>query len=76
MLAGALLAAYGQVLHFDFVTYDDPDYVTANPQVQAGLTWPGVAWAFRTSFAGNWFPLTRAFAEKREPNFLQGWPRI
>jgi Flp pilus assembly protein TadD len=58
LLAGAVLAAYGQVLHFDFVTYDDPDYVTGNPHVQAGLTWPGVAWAFRSSFAGNWFPLT------------------
>jgi protein O-mannosyl-transferase len=58
VLAVAVLAVYGQVLHFDFVTYDDPDYVTANPQVQAGLTWAGVAWAFRSSFAGNWFPLT------------------
>ena len=58
LLAVAVLAVYGQVLHFDFVTYDDPDYVTANPHVQAGLTWAGVAWAFRSSFAGNWFPLT------------------
>ena len=58
LLAVAVLAIYGQVLHFDFVTYDDPDYVTANPHVQAGLTWAGFAWAFRTSFAGNWFPLT------------------
>jgi len=58
LLAVAILAAYGQVLHFEFVTYDDPDYVTANPHVQAGLTWAGVRWAFRSSFAGNWFPLT------------------
>ena len=29
-----------------------------NPHVQAGLTWAGIAWAFRSSFAGNWFPLT------------------
>ena len=58
LLAAAILIVYGQVLHFDFVTYDDPDYVTANPHVQAGLTWAGIAWAFRTSFAGNWFPLT------------------
>jgi Tfp pilus assembly protein PilF len=58
LLAVAVLAAYGQVLHFDFVSYDDPDYITANPHVQAGLTWAGVAWAFRSSFAGNWFPLT------------------
>ena len=58
LLAVAVLGAYGQVLHFDFVTYDDPDYVTANPHVQAGLTWAGTAWALRSSFAGNWFPLT------------------
>jgi Flp pilus assembly protein TadD len=58
LLAVAVLAAYAPVLHFDFVSYDDPDYVTANPHVQAGLTWAGVAWAFRSSFAGNWFPLT------------------
>ena len=46
------------MVHFDFVTYDDPDYVTANPHVQAGLTFAGAAWAFTTGFAGNWFPLT------------------
>ncbi|MEI9973677.1 MAG: tetratricopeptide repeat protein [Ignavibacteriota bacterium] len=57
-LMAAVLTTYSQVLHFDFVTYDDPDYVTANPHVQAGLTLPSVAGAFRTSFAGNWIPLT------------------
>ncbi len=58
LLAATVLIVYSQVLHFDFVTYDDPDYVTANPHVQAGLTWAGFVWAFHTSFAGNWFPLT------------------
>ena len=58
LLAAAVFAAYAPVMNFDFVTYDDPDYVTANPQVQAGLSWAGVAWAFRSGFAGNWFPLT------------------
>ena len=58
LLAAAVLLAYGQVIHFDFVTYDDPDYVTANPHVQAGLTLRGIAWAFGSGFAGNWFPLT------------------
>jgi protein O-mannosyl-transferase len=58
LLSLAVFAVYSPVLHSDFVTYDDPDYVTANPHVQAGLTWDGVAWAFRTGFAGNWFPLT------------------
>jgi protein O-mannosyl-transferase len=58
LLAAAIITVYSPVVHFDFVTYDDPDYVTANPHVQAGLTLRGVAWAFTNSFAGNWFPLT------------------
>ncbi len=58
LLAAAVFAAYSQMLHFDFVSYDDPDYVTGNPHVQAGLTLAGARWAFSSSFAGNWFPLT------------------
>jgi tetratricopeptide (TPR) repeat protein len=44
--------------HFDFINFDDPDYVTANARVQAGLTWEGVRWAFTTNHASNWHPLT------------------
>lgn len=42
----------------DFVTYDDPDYVTSQAMVQRGLTWDAVAWAFTTTDASNWHPLT------------------
>jgi len=42
----------------DFVTYDDPDYVTSQAMVQRGLTWEGTAWAFSTTDAANWHPLT------------------
>ncbi|TMA79707.1 MAG: hypothetical protein E6J72_10410 [Deltaproteobacteria bacterium] len=41
-----------------FLNYDDPLYVTENPQVQRGLTADGVAWAFTTSATGTWHPLT------------------
>jgi len=51
-------AVYWPVGQFDFVNCDDPEYVTANPQVQAGLTPAGVAWAFRAVVASNWHPLT------------------
>ena len=33
-------------------------YVTENPHVLEGLTWPGVAWAFTSSAASNWHPVT------------------
>jgi tetratricopeptide (TPR) repeat protein len=43
---------------FDFTLYDDPDYVTGNPMVRAGLTVKGLAWAFTHAYASNWHPLT------------------
>jgi protein O-mannosyl-transferase len=58
LLLAAVFVIYARVLHFDFVTFDDPEYVTENPQVQAGLSLGGVAWAVSSSAAGSWFPLT------------------
>ena len=54
----ATFAVYFQVWHHEFILYDDPDYVTDNLHVRGGLTPEGVAWAFTTGHAGNWFPLT------------------
>ena len=42
----------------DFVRYDDLDYVTSNYAVQRGLGWDGVVWAFASTTAANWHPLT------------------
>jgi len=50
------LAVYLPVFYHDFVQYDDQQYVTDNPRVQAGLTWHGLEWAFGFH-AGNWHPL-------------------
>jgi tetratricopeptide (TPR) repeat protein len=41
-----------------FTNYDDPAYVTANPQVQAGLSASGVWWALNAVVSANWHPLT------------------
>ena len=52
-------SVYGQVTNFDFLNYDDSQYVTHNPYVKAGLTLNGLKWAFTdTSTTGNWHPLT------------------
>jgi Flp pilus assembly protein TadD len=51
-------AVFAPVAHFDFVNWDDPEYVTANPGVLNGLTWRGIVWAFTTGHGGNWHPLT------------------
>ncbi len=58
LLLVAVVAVFGQTLRFDFVNLDDRLYVTKNPYVRAGLSASGVAWAFSTSHAANWHPLT------------------
>ncbi|MHC4530126.1 MAG: tetratricopeptide repeat protein [Planctomycetota bacterium] len=51
-------AAFEPVRHNDFVNYDDNMYVTENRNVKAGLTADSIIWAFTTSEATNWHPLT------------------
>ena len=53
-----IVIVYVQVGTFDFVDFDDGLYVTENSYVQKGLTIEGCIWAFTTSHAGNWHPLT------------------
>jgi len=55
----ATLAVYSQTLHFDFVNFDDPDYVTNNSHVRQGITANGIEWALTSGEAANWFPVTR-----------------
>ena len=52
------LALYLPAVRYDYLTYDDGDYVTDNRMVQNGLTLAGIKWAFTTMHASNWFPLT------------------
>ncbi len=58
LLAVATIALYSPVMGHSFIAWDDQDYVTANPQVQAGLSWSTAKWAFTTTTAANWHPLT------------------
>jgi Tfp pilus assembly protein PilF len=60
VLALLTLAVYWPVRHHAFINYDDPDYVTENRHVQAGLSRPGLAWAFFNLHGEHtyWHPLT------------------
>jgi tetratricopeptide (TPR) repeat protein len=57
-LALVTLAVFCPVTRFQFVNYDDTDFVTANPHVQAGLTAEGFRWAWGSEVARNWHPIT------------------
>jgi tetratricopeptide (TPR) repeat protein len=58
LLAAGTVAVYWPVTGFDFVNFDDPFYVTENPEVQPGLTRAGLDWALRATQAANWHPVT------------------
>ena len=53
-------AVYWNVSHYDFINYDDGEYVSGNQQIQSGLTKENLAWSF--SLHENkkfyWHPLT------------------
>ena len=53
-----VVAVYGPVVHFGFVNYDDPLYVTDNARVRSGWLVDGVRWAFRDFGSSNWHSLT------------------
>ena len=54
----AVLAAFWQVRNNDFVNFDDPRCTTENLHIQGGLNLEFLKWAFTTSHAGYWQPLT------------------
>jgi len=58
VLVVATLAFYNPIAHCGFVYSDDISYVTGNQQVQAGLTWSTIAWAFSGTHIGFYSPLT------------------
>ena len=56
-LAAVTFGVYFRTLHNGFISYDDYDYITSNPLVRQGLTWHGIAQAFKTFDQSNWFPV-------------------
>ncbi len=58
LLAAATIALYSPVIGHSFVVLDDHDYVVANAHVHGGLSWNTIKWAFASTEAANWHPLT------------------
>jgi tetratricopeptide (TPR) repeat protein len=61
LLVAVTVCIYWSVGTHDFTHYDDPDYVTENPHVQAGLTASGIVWAFSKTVSEEgtyWHPVT------------------
>lgn len=54
----SVLVVYGRLSFFDFVFFDDHVYVTEKAQVLAGVSKDSLRWAFTSTDAGFWHPLT------------------
>jgi len=52
------LAIYAPVAGYDFVDFDDKEYVTDNPHLADGFSRRGLEWAWTTGYQANWHPLT------------------
>jgi Tfp pilus assembly protein PilF len=56
-LAFGTLLLYAPVLHFDFVSLDDPIYVSSNFHLSSGSISQKLAWCFQTGLGGYWMPM-------------------
>lgn len=52
------LVAFAPVRRNEFTDFDDHTYVSANRHIQRGMSAETVRWAFTTTRAANWHPLT------------------
>lgn len=58
LLAVITFAVFSRLTQFDFVNIDDDIYVTGNVHLQDGISRDGLRWAFTTTYAEFWHPLT------------------
>ncbi len=58
LLACLTAGTFIRVLWADFLSYDDPFYVTHNPLVLGGLSWKSLLGAWTSFDCANWHPLT------------------
>ena len=57
-LAVSVLVVFWPVRNYEFVNYDDQNYITENENVRAGLSFRTIRWAFTSGCVSNWHPLT------------------
>lgn len=57
-IAVVTLLVFSPVRHFDFVNYDDLEFVVENPHVASGLSAEDVRWAFANPYTATGGPVT------------------
>ena len=63
-LIALVFAIYWQTIRYEFINFDDPNYITCNAHVLRGLTWDNLCWSIIAGLKSgevdtdNWMPLT------------------
>ncbi len=73
LLSVTTAAVYWPVRHYAFIYYDDPQFITENKAVIAGLTVEGFRHAFTRPVVGNWHPVT-ALSQMLDCELYGVWP--
>lgn len=58
VLAIITFIAFTPVIHSEFISFDDNEYIFENSHVTSGLTLGNIIWAFTNDHLGNYYPLT------------------
>lgn len=58
LLCLTTLGLYYQVGNFEFINFDDDEYITENIHLKEGALLKKVKWCFTATYANNWHPLT------------------
>ena len=58
LLIISVICVYWPVKGYDFVSFDDFQYVVENPHVKSGISWDGYAWSVSSIYMANWHPVT------------------
>lgn len=58
LLIVTTLSIYYRVSSFDFIDFDDNEYITENLNISSGIHLKNIKWSFQTFHSGNWHPLT------------------
>jgi len=58
ILTVGIFSVFGQAVNYDFLAYDDYAFVANNPHIKEGLTKESLKWAFTSTHACFWKPVT------------------
>lgn len=73
LLIMVTLTVYWPVRTFDYIHYDDPQYVFNNPQVMSGFNADSVRWALTSQISGEWQPVTM-WSHMIDVEMFGDWP--